>query len=85
MLYMTFTATISSQGQVTIPAAVRRKLGFGKTVVFELHETGLMISKEPTLDDVRAALGKPSKTPNKLSPREAYLSEVFTKKHLSKQ
>ncbi|MBL8122058.1 AbrB/MazE/SpoVT family DNA-binding domain-containing protein [Candidatus Saccharibacteria bacterium] len=85
MTHTTYTATISSQGQVTIPAALRRKLGFDKRVVFELHETGLMILKEPTLDDIRAALGKPSKTHNKLSSREAYLSEVFTKKYLSKR
>ena len=52
------TAVLSSKGQVTIPAAVRRRLGLdaGDRIEFvELKEGGFVI--KPAIDDVRALKG----------------------------
>ncbi len=41
------TSTISSKGQVTVPAKVRKQLGLapGTRVVFELRENGVFLRK----------------------------------------
>jgi AbrB family looped-hinge helix DNA binding protein len=81
----TFTLPISSQGQVTIPAKARRALGLTGRVVLEVSDGQAVIRREPSLEDVRAALGEPANQPSPLSPREEYLSEVATKKYISKR
>lgn len=48
--------TISSQGQVTIPAKVRRQLGLGKRVQMDLRGRDLIIRPEPSLEDIQAIL-----------------------------
>jgi|JI8StandDraft_1071087.scaffolds.fasta_scaffold239746_3 AbrB family looped-hinge helix DNA binding protein len=53
---MTYTATISSQGQVTIPAKVRRQLGLKRNVVFDVKDDQLILRREPTLEDIQAIL-----------------------------
>ncbi len=43
-------STISSKGQITVPAVVRRRLGLraGTVVAFELREDGVLIRKGST-------------------------------------
>lgn len=80
---MTYTATISSKGQITIPIEARRKLKLGKTIHLDIRGNELVIKAEPTIEEIRAILNAPSK-PSKLSEREQVLSDIFTKKYLSK-
>jgi antitoxin PrlF len=59
-------ATVSSKGQVVIPAEVRKHLGIerGDKVVFVLAEGGrveLMVTKYPTVASLRGAAGKLTK------------------------
>jgi antitoxin PrlF len=58
-------ATITSKGQVTIPADVRRSMGLaaGKRVVFTPMGDGstVMRAKTKSVLDLRGALGKPRK------------------------
>ena len=41
------TSTISSKGQITVPAEIREKLGLtpGAVVVFQLTKTGVLLRK----------------------------------------
>lgn len=55
---MTYKATISSKGQITIPIEARRKLGLKRRVVFEISENALIIRREPTLDEIRAVFNR---------------------------
>lgn len=57
---MTYTATISSKGQITIPIEARRKLGLGKTIQLDIRGNELVIKAEPTIQDIWAILGTPS-------------------------
>jgi len=81
---MTYTATISSKGQITIPIEARRKLGLGKKISLELEADRLIIKQNKTMTDAWEILDKPPK-PQKLSSREQRLSEVFTKKDKAKR
>ncbi len=58
---MTFIATISSQGQVTIPAKVRRHLGLHKKVVLDIAGGSLVVKPMPTSEDIWAVLDAPAK------------------------
>ena len=78
---MTYTATLSSQGQVTIPVEARRLLGLKKRVVFDVRGDELVIKKEPSFDEIRARLKKSTTVP-KLSQREKAQSEHYTKLYL---
>ena len=51
------TATVTTKGQITIPADVRRRLGLqpGDRVVFVEMEGGFAI--KPAIDDVRSLKG----------------------------
>mgnify|MGYP001019131808 CR=1 FL=1 len=66
---MTYTATISSQGQVTIPVKVRRQLGLKRKVVFDVQDDQLILRREPTLEDIRAIL-KGTKKSHQVSESE---------------
>ncbi|MDP8922188.1 MAG: type II toxin-antitoxin system PrlF family antitoxin [Chloroflexota bacterium] len=55
-------STITSRGQVTIPAAVRRHLGVGQhdKIVFVLEDDGevrLSVPRYPTIDSLRGIAG----------------------------
>ena len=58
-------ATLTSKGQITIPAAVRRRLGLNAGDQVEFVETGEGdFAIRPVIDDVRSLkglLGKPRK------------------------
>lgn len=59
-------ATITSKGQVTIPAEVRRALGAGPgdQLTFSVQEDGaVMLKKAYELDDLFNCLGPPPKRP----------------------
>ena len=54
--------TITSKGQVTIPAAVRRRLGLGTNdrIVFVLEDNGevrLSVSRSPAIQSLRGIAG----------------------------
>ncbi|MDR3070673.1 MAG: AbrB/MazE/SpoVT family DNA-binding domain-containing protein [Propionibacteriaceae bacterium] len=55
---MTHTSTITSKGQVTIPAEIRREFGFnpGQLVTFRVEEGNVLIEPPPRLEEVRARL-----------------------------
>ncbi len=65
------TSKVTSQGQISIPAAVRRRLGIrpGAHLVWEQNKQGEMVvrPKRYTLDDLHKIIGKPSV---RLSPAE---------------
>ena len=48
-----YTATISSSGQVTIPAEVRKVLGVGKNeeINFKVEEGGITVERPQTVDE----------------------------------
>jgi bifunctional DNA-binding transcriptional regulator/antitoxin component of YhaV-PrlF toxin-antitoxin module len=56
---MTYTATISSKGQITIPIEARRKLKLGKTINLDIRGNELVIKAEPTIEEIRAILKQP--------------------------
>ncbi len=58
-------ATMTSKGQVTVPAAVRKRLGLktGDTVVFVLGEEGEVALRVPHYPDVAAVLGAAGRLP----------------------
>ncbi|MBA3832500.1 MAG: AbrB/MazE/SpoVT family DNA-binding domain-containing protein [Chthoniobacterales bacterium] len=53
------TATITSKGQITIPAKIRRKLGLKAGVVLEFDEDASFLKARHVFDEkkARAALG----------------------------
>jgi AbrB family looped-hinge helix DNA binding protein len=60
---------VTSKGQVTIPAEVRRALGIGKSqkVAFVIEEGGEVKLKAPRYADIDAVVGKAGKLPKRLS------------------
>lgn len=70
-MYMKTTLTITSKGQTTIPAPIRRKLGLDKSggillVDFDEHKGELTISKPLSIDALSNKLTayiKPGTTP----------------------
>jgi AbrB family looped-hinge helix DNA binding protein len=62
------TSTISSKGQITVPKAVRRRLGLrtGTTVEFELVDEGVLLRKSHAgvrpVDRVRGILARSRST-----------------------
>jgi bifunctional DNA-binding transcriptional regulator/antitoxin component of YhaV-PrlF toxin-antitoxin module len=64
------SAPISSQGQVTFPMALRRKLNLGRTVQFEEFEDRVVVKRKPTVADVRAAINSGKKGGSPISAYE---------------
>ena len=58
---------VTSKGQVTIPFAVRRKLGIGpgSEVEFELDERGARLVREKTLGERRSHAGCAAAAPSR--------------------
>ncbi|MDO8610659.1 MAG: AbrB/MazE/SpoVT family DNA-binding domain-containing protein [bacterium] len=57
---MVFTATITSQGQITIPAKARKKLGLipSKKIIITMQEDSLLLQLEPDLMELSGSLHK---------------------------
>jgi len=64
-----YIVTVTSQGQITIPAKIRRQLGFGKSKKALVSEQRGKIVIEPSRDilDLQGAF----KTDKKISPKTA--------------
>lgn len=58
---MTYEATISSKGQITIPVDIRRRLGLGKKINMSLSGNNLVINRKPGLEDMWRILDKPQR------------------------
>jgi len=80
---MTYTATISSKGQITLPIELRKKLELSKKVHIDVDvKTGkATLSKPPSMADAWAILDAPSE-PERLSEREQLLADHFSKEDL---
>ena len=76
---MNYEATISSKGQITIPAEVRRKLQFGQRIKLSVAGERLVIERKPTVDDMWSVLDVGSSRGG-LSPAE----EVRAKELIAK-
>ncbi len=57
-MHMTFTATITSQGQITIPAKIRKGMGFKKRqrVIFTLKNNYVVLEPEPDIMQLSGSL-----------------------------
>lgn len=55
---MTYTATVTSQGQITIPVAIRRKLKLDKNrkIVLKLENNTIFMESEPDIMQLSGAL-----------------------------
>jgi AbrB family looped-hinge helix DNA binding protein len=55
---MTFTATVTSQGQITIPVKIRRELGFKKLqkVILTLKNDHVILESEPDIMQLSGSL-----------------------------
>jgi AbrB family looped-hinge helix DNA binding protein len=79
---MTYIASVSNKGQVTIPIAARRRFGLGKNIRFEVIDDMLTIKPVLSFSEIKALLKQPSK-PNQLSDREMQRSAIATAKYLA--
>lgn len=71
-----YPATVTSKGQVTIPAAIRRCLGIeaGTTIVFDVAEDGSVRVRLPKYPTIASLAGAAGKLPRALSWQE--VSEI---------
>ena len=55
MVYMTYSTTLTSKGQMTLPAPLRKKLGLkpGEQVLVELRGNEVVIQKNNWLENLR--------------------------------
>lgn len=55
---MTFTATVTTQGQITIPAKIRRELGFKKIqkIILTLKSDHVILEPEPDMMQLSGVL-----------------------------
>lgn len=80
MYYMSYTHTITSKGQVTIPKFIRQQLGLkpGDQATFHLKPDGEVVIAPPlTLQQVREMLKQPAGA--QLSSKEALIIEGMKK------
>lgn len=70
------TAIVAERGQVTIPKAIRDRLGLrqGTVLVFELKNSAIIVTKESASDPVDAVFGCLKNT--KYKTTEQYMSEI---------
>lgn len=80
---MSYTNSITSKGQITIPKEFRDKLGLdkiGKAQIRMDSKNRIIITPPLTLEEVRRVLAKPSyKDPP--SDRERFIGEALAKKY----
>ncbi len=57
-MYMIFTATVTSQGQITIPVEIRRKLNLDKNrkIILKLENNTVFIESEPDIMELSGSL-----------------------------
>ena len=76
---------VTAQGQISIPAEVRRKLGIGPGSILEWEERdGEMVVRRAaryTLADVRAALFAPGEKPRPLADVKEGIRKYIRQKH----
>lgn len=62
-------ATMTSKGQITVPAEVRRRLGLkaGDTLIFVMGEEGEVALRVPHYPDVASVLGAAGRLPESRS------------------
>lgn len=82
---MTYTATISSKGQVTVPVKLRKKLMLNGKVIFEEDGDAVRIKRQPSIADIHRALNAPSSGPGltdseKNNPMVIAINEKFKRK-----
>lgn len=80
MYYMSYTHTITSKGQVTIPQPIRQWLGLrpGDRATFTLKPSGEVVIAAPkTLEEVRTMLRTPAGA--RLSPKEKLVLQGMKK------
>ena len=67
----TYSSMVTSKGQATIPAPLRKNLGIkpGQKVIFSQHQNGLMLNRIPDISELKGSL-KP-KVKVKYSNRKA--------------
>lgn len=81
---MIYTVSVTTQGQISIPAKLRRQLGFDKTRKAKMTLEGDKVLIEPIVDLLE--LGGSMKTNLKISPKAArrafteYLAGRYTQK-----
>ncbi len=80
MYYMSYTHTITSKGQVTVPKEVRTRLGLrlGGKATFRIKKSGEVVIERPkTIEDIREILKHPKGAV--LTPREEMVLEGMEK------
>lgn len=71
MMIMTYATTMTSKGQITIPVAIRTKLGLmpnARFVVRLKNDTQVMIERAPTILDIAGSF-RPKKAHNAVALR----------------
>lgn len=78
---MIYFGTITSQGQLTIPAAIRRKLGLdqkNRQVVMDLKDEAVIIRRPPDIEDLCGIL-KTTKRFTRAQERKAWEEAIVEK------
>ncbi len=74
---------LTSKSQITVPKQVREHLGLkpGRRAKFRIKRNGeVTISRPPTIEEIRAKLGKPDGT-QPLTAKEKLIGEYLAKKY----
>ena len=79
---MIYTVTVTSQGQISIPAAVRRRFSLekGKKAILEVEEDKIILTPQKDILELRGILKTDKKIPFK-KVREAF-GDYLSKRHL---
>lgn len=80
---MSYTHSITSKGQITIPKEFRDKLGldeFGKATLQVNEENEIVITKPKGLNEVRSMLNRPT-FKDKTSEKEQLIGAQLAKKY----
>jgi AbrB family looped-hinge helix DNA binding protein len=86
MYYMTYTHTLTSKAQVTIPKQVRDALGLrpGDRASFRIKANGEVVIERPkSLEEIHTMLGKPT-FKDELSEREKLIGPHLIEKYVKK-
>lgn len=82
-MQMLYPVTITSQGQITIPAKLRRELDLDKTkrLILKVEDQKIIAEKEPDILDFRGIFKTNKKIPFR-KIRESF-GDYLAKRHLS--